>query len=265
MKKKKKIIKFIICLLIIVIAIGFINPLTTTSYNVSSKKIGTDLDGFTIVQVSDFHCKSFGKEESKLIDEINNCKPDVIFLTGDMIDGDHPVDNVEYLLKGICDTCPIYQVTGNHEKDNPAYMAELSKLYKQYGVININDKTTTLSVGDSKIFIGGIDYNAFPDYWDTLKPPSDVFSILLYHNASAFDDISKLGYDLVLSGHAHGGIIRLPLVGGIISTDLKLGARYEKGIYEKNNSTLIANTGLGAAPLPRFYNRREIVKITLHS
>ena len=265
-KKRRRIIRIACFVIIAILSTGFINPLKTTTYNITNSLISKDFDGFTIVAISDFHLKSFGKKEAKLIKEIKDCNPDIIVFTGDMIDENHKnIDNLEYLLEGIHDLCPIYQVTGNHEKENMVFYSQMQDLYDKYGVIDMNDNKVYIERNGSKIFLAGIDYYGFPDYWDDFKAPADTFSILLYHNAEAFDETSKLGYNLVLSGHTHGGIIRLPFAGGLISTDVKLGANFEKGVYDLNGSTLISNTGLGAAPLPRYNNPREIVKIVLKS
>lgn len=266
MSLKKKIILVLTGFVVILLLAGFINPLEITSYNVTNNKIPVDFDNYTIVQISDFHLKSFGKNEKRLINKVKKCNPDIIVFTGDMIDEYHDnIDNLTHLVKGLSDIAPIYQVTGNHEKTNMVNYSDMVNIYSEYGVTDMNDKSIELTIGNSSINLTGIDYYSSPDTWNTLPPDDSQYSILLYHNAGAFDETSKLNFDLILSGHTHGGIIRIPFVGGLINTDRSFGAKYESGVYTLNNSTLISNRGLGNAPIPRYNNPRELVKITLHS
>ena len=261
-KKKAKVI--IICIVFIIVICGLINPLTISQYTITDESIPEEFDGYTIVQISDLHDKSFGKDEKKLINKIKECEPDLILLTGDMIDSTcNDIDNITHLVKGLYDICPIYQVDGNHEKDDMVLFSQLCDMYKEYGVIDLNDNNAYITKGKSSLYLNGISMSTYPGDDNTLLPPTDTYSILLYHNAAAFEVTSQLNYNLVLSGHTHGGIIRLPLVGGLISPDITLGAKYESGYYKIGNSTLISNRGLGDSVIPRFYNTREIVSITL--
>lgn len=264
MNKKKKIKLVLFAIILIILISGLINPLTVSKYTITDEAIPEEFDGFTIVHISDFHDKSFGKNEKRLIKKIKECNPDLILLTGDMIDSTcKDIDNITYLIEGLRDVCPIYQVDGNHEKDDMVLFSQLCDMYKEYGVVDLNDNNTYITQGNASIYLGGISMNTYPGEGYVTLPPKDVYSILLYHNAGAFEVTSQLNYNLILSGHTHGGIIRLPFIGGLINPDISLGAEYESGHYTLNNSTLISNRGLGDSVIPRFYNSREIVSITL--
>ena len=264
MNRKKKI-KFILITIILVILIsGLINPLTVAEYTITDASIPEEFDGYTIVHISDLHNKSFGNNEKRLIKKIKDCNPDLILLTGDMIDSTcNDIDNITYLIEGLHDICPIYQVDGNHEKDDMVLFSQLCSMYKEYGVVDLNDSNAYINRENDSIYLGGVSMSTYPSTDYVTTPPKDTYSILLYHNAGAFEITSQLNYDLILSGHTHGGIIRLPFVGGLINPDISLGAEYESGYYTLNNSTLISNRGLGDSVIPRFYNSREIVSITL--
>lgn len=265
-KIKIAVLSIIALVLLIYIVSGFINPLQVTHYSYSSSKIPDGFEGFRIVQITDFHCKEFGDKESELIEAIKNEKPDLIVFTGDSIDGKHPIDNYRYLLEGIYKIAPIYYVTGNHEYDKYAPYEEMLELHKQYRIRDLNDTDAIITRNGSAILLSGMDYlpvlnghNLNIDYANTT-----VFNMLLYHGTDRFDGIAPYHYDLVLSGHTHGGLICLPFIGGIITNEGELFPKYDSGVYTRGVSTMISSRGLGDAAIPRFHNPRELVSITLH-
>lgn len=249
--------------------LGFNQNLEVSTYNFQSSDLPASFDDFRIVQLSDLHCQEFGEEQKDLVDKIALLKPDIIVLTGDMIDGYHrTIDATSKLIKSLSVLCPIYAVNGNHEKDELSFYLMLSELYRESGVTVLNDKSAKITHEDGSIYIYGSDwYTTSTAYNVPVSPKEEAFSILLYHNASLFYILSKKGYDLVLSGHTHGGIIRLPLVGGIFASNRSLFPAYNGGRYDENNSTLISNRGLGYStpPIPRFRNRPEVVLIMLQT
>lgn len=247
--------------------LGFVNPLTVTQYSYRSSKVPSSFDNFRIVHLSDFHCKNFGNQESTLINTIRKANPDIIVFTGDSIDGEHPIDSYRFLLEGIKDIAPIYYINGNHEYDSLAPYKELKSLHTQYNVINLNDSSTVITKDGESIMLTGIDFRETMrglhkniEYANTA-----FFNVLLYHGTDRFDAIAPYNYDLVLTGHTHGGIVCLPFIGGIISNEKELFPKYDSGIYTVGNSTMISSRGLGDASIPRFHNPREVVCITLYS
>ncbi|MBQ6787614.1 MAG: metallophosphoesterase [Lachnospiraceae bacterium] len=260
---------FLISTLLIAIYMisGFYNPLITTKYSYTSSKVPESFDGFRITHISDFHCKEFGTQESDLIQAIRDTNPDIIVFTGDSIDDEHTIDNYSHLLEGIHDLAPIYYINGNHEYDEAAPLKESLELHQKYGVIDLNDKSVTLTRNQDSIMLTGLDFrktmlNLRNDisYADTSH-----FNILLYHGTDKFDGIAPYNYDLVLSGHTHGGIVCLPFIGGIITNQKELFPKYDSGIFTVGHSTMISSRGLGDASVPRFHNPREVISITLHS
>lgn len=264
-KKRRMIIIILALIFVLFILIGFIQPLSVTYYEYRSNTVPKAFDGFKIVQLSDFHCKAFGKNEATLINKIKKLSPDLIVLTGDMVDETHSTDNLDYLLSGIADIAPIYAILGNHDNiDQNAYDNMLA-LFEQYNVNLLYDTMTTLSKDDSTINLYGSRFSNWSG--NCIKSSTEGFNLLLYHDANAFPVISEFGYDVILSGHTHGGIIRLPGIGGLIGNDHKLFPKYASGKFVNTDTdcTMFTSRGLGDSSIPRFYNPPEIVLLTLYS
>lgn len=266
-KRKTIILTLILSIVCIYLITGFINTLTLTEYDFTSSKVPAGFDGFRIVQISDFHCKDFGYQEADLINMVKSAQPDIIVLTGDSIDDEHTIDNYAYLLEGIHDIAPIYYITGNHEFDTAAPLETSLELHERYGVIDLNTTSVTLTRNNDSIVLSGLGFcgSMFKiqrslDYADT-----SLFNILLYHCTDQFDAIAPYNYDLVLSGHTHGGLVCLPFIGGIITNQKELFPKYDSGAFTLGQSTMISSRGLGDASVPRFHNPREVVCVTLHS
>ena len=201
-KVKSRMISLIVFVLLACLAVyiyhGLQTPLTVTTYNYHNKKIPSAFSDYTIVQISDLHCKNFGKNQSELISKIKAAKPDMIALTGDIVDEDHDsISSVEDLLKGIKDLAPIYFVTGNHELTSLAatQYQELLALFQKYGVTDLDNDSVKLKKGGQSITLYGRQY--FSQYLtDSLPIASDKdFDILLYHGSDNFKEIAPYHYD----------------------------------------------------------------------
>lgn len=265
---KEKIYTILLITLAIYLIIGLKNNLTITYYDYHSAKLPTAFDGYKILQITDLHCKNFGDEQSELIQSVNNCQPDIIVLTGDIVDEDHSsIKPVYDLIAGLNQQYPIYYVTGNHELAGAAAknFSDMSDIFQSFNVTFLDDNMTTIEKDGETICLHGQKFRS--RYIVNFLEPANTnnFNILLYHASDYFDLIAPYNYDLVLSGHLHGGVIRLPIVGGLLGADGKFFPKYDKGMFQLANSTLIASSGLGDAKLPRFYNDPEIVLITLHA
>lgn len=269
-KKKKlkwKIILLISLLFSIYVIIGFgQTKLEVTEYIYQSEKIPEKFDNYKIVLISDLHHKNFGRHQSKLIRTIKNANPDLILLTGDIVDGNHTdMTGIEDFLQGISSIAPGYYVSGNHETDRRARKQydELKYLFAKYGVVDLDNASTEIKRGESSIYLHGQKYCA--GFVEELLKHADEekFNILMYHCSNSFDSIYDFGYDIIMSGHTHGGIVRLPFVGGLISNSRSLFPKYDGGKFVKGTCTLISSRGLGDADIPRFYNPPEVVVVTL--
>ena len=267
----------IIVLIIMSIYILFNQSIQTSYYNVANYLIPSEFNNYKIIQLSDLHCKKFGPNQSKLISKIQQLSPDLIVMTGDMIDRKQTnLSNTEDLFKGVSKIAPVFVVSGNHEIYSNELQIAMSKLYKKYNITHLSNTSSTLSKGNSTLKIYGLDFiGSYIENEDIINnllssclvpAPNNCFSILLNHRSDILDNISTYNYTLVLSGHAHGGIIRLPFIGGLISNKLSLFPKYDSGMYHQNSSTMIVSRGLGNSNrLPRILNRPDLVLITLKS
>lgn len=266
--RKRLLLTCLVCITGLLISLIFSSKkLEVTHYTYSSNRVPTSFDGYKIVQLSDIHCKSFGNDNQRLIDEINALEPDLILITGDSIDSSHQdLTPLENLFRGISGTAPIYAISGNHEYDENAPYDALMILYETYGIHNLDNQKVTITEGNESIQLVGIDglnMKAYWDKWFLTQEDLDTFSILLNHYPEQIVYLAQYGYDIILSGHMHGGIIRIPKIGGVIGNKMKLFPTYDAGKYTAITTTMYVSRGLGDARIPRINNRPEIVCITL--
>lgn len=255
---------------LLLLAPWFYGCLTATPYTLGFNKLPDSFDGFKIAVIADLHSHRFGKGQKKLMDRIIEQRPDIVVLAGDIIDkGDKNILNVRELLDGISGVFPVYAIAGNHEMENSAQFSELLKAYSEFGVVFLDGQTVYLKRGDHQIALSGQKSVYGDRYWagQSDRPPGmNDFTILLYHFGNEFDKVPDW-YDLVISGHVHGGIIRIfnrGMVGYNDKQKRSFFPKYSKGVYRKESgSIMVLSAGLGDTIMPRINNRREIVVITL--
>lgn len=249
------------------------DELEISRYEVASLKLSESFDGFTIVQLSDLHGAQFGEDGTELVDKVRELAPDIIALTGDFVTDEGDLEAVEKLAPRLTEICPVYFVSGNHEFGS-GLAAEVRNIMESAGVKYLSNEYLTISRGEDHILLGGVeDPNA---YADMLTPEElaqkmneaspSAFKILLGHRNYWMEKYPELPVDLVLCGHAHGGLVRIPGVGGLIGTDRHLFPDFVDGEFNNGNYTMIVSRGLGnSVPLPRIFNRPEIVCVTLRA
>lgn len=287
MKSKKiKVVSLLSLILVaIFICIYFIVKVDVTNYSISDEKVPQQFNNFKIVQLSDFHSKRYKDTTNIIINKIEKINPDIIVMTGDMISWD--VENIEELEKLINDLAPkypTYYINGNHE--------ELSEILKPKEYENFINDIKSLGVGVLKnnyielikddesinlyeidiplddptglyVSSGQLDDKYINDKLDEVD--KNKFNILLAHNPLFIEEYSEWGADLVLAGHMHGGIIRIPIIGiGIASPEKDYFPKYDAGEFKVGNTTMIVNRGIGASSSGlRVFNKPEISVITL--
>jgi predicted MPP superfamily phosphohydrolase len=268
---RKKYIKSAIVLLIVIALLLFCNfqnkHLETTYYTYKAEQLGADLEGYRIVQISDLHNVKFGKNNQKLVDRIRECEPDMIVLTGDLVDSNHTnVDRAVQFVDEIVKICPVYYVTGNHEYwlDTSEYENLMDGLASA-GVVILDDQVVEISRGDAKLRLVGLDDKSLADgTLEALLSDEKELTVVLAHEPQYFARYAGTGVDLVLSGHAHGGQFRLPFVGGIVAPDQGFLPEYTAGEYYMNGTEMIVSRGLGNSVIPvRLFNYPEIVCVEL--
>lgn len=244
-----------------------------TEYKISSDRLPEEFSGFRIVQISDLHGSRFGAENRRLVEAVIAQKPDLIALTGDLITTGADLPAVEELLRGIAGIAPAYFVCGNHEWASGC-VDELTAMMERYGVRYLSNEYEPLSRGSARIIVAGAeDPNGRADmpkpdeFIAQLRQeyPED-FVLMLGHRNFWVQQYPALPVDLILSGHAHGGIVRMPFVGGLLDVQHRLGAQYEKGLYASGSYVMAVSRGLGNSIIvPRLFNRPELVTIVLES
>ncbi len=272
MKKKTKYGSvFIIALFIISFSIWQNNDIIFSGFVYKTEKIDDSLDGYKIVQISDLHNKEFGKGQIRILNIIKDIDPDLIVITGDIIDSNHfDIDVALAFAEGAAEIAQVYYVTGNHEYmiDNTSRKSLMQRL-EQCGVIILNNEAVEImNENGDDFYLIGLDDNFLSDN-TLMKLCSDLDSkklrIVLAHEPQYLTNYARTKVDLVLTGHAHGGQVRLPFIGGLIAPDQGLFPKYTSGTYIENDTTMIVSRGLGNSLIPvRIFNRPEIVMIELH-
>ena len=281
-KKKKFIFLAVVAIVLValVIWIAWSNTaLELNTYTVSSSKLPQSFDGYRIAHVSDLHNAEMGKDNEKLLTILRDADPDMIAITGDLIDSRST--NVEIALNFIREAvkiAPCYYVTGNHEARVNEY-GELKAGMEAAGVTVLEDAKFKISIDGETIMLIGINDPSYQtDYLfgdaqtvvDTklteLHLDSGGYTILLSHRPELFDTYADHGIDLVLSGHAHGGQFCLPFIGGLVAPNQGLFPEYDAGIYTENNTNMLVSRGVGNSILPfRINNRPEVILIELQA
>ena len=279
--KKKKIILFPVLMVVLAVFAVWIvwgnTALELNTYTVSSSKLPQSFDGYRIAHVSDLHNAEMGKDNEKLLTILRDAYPDMIAITGDLIDSRST--NVEIALNFIREAvkiAPCYYVTGNHEARVNEY-GELKAGMEAAGVTVLEDVRTEISMeGETITLIGVNDPSYQTDYLfgdsetvmntklEELHTENDGYTILLSHRPELFDTYADHGMDLVLSGHAHGGQFRLPFIGGLVAPNQGLFPEYDAGIYTEGDTNMLVSRGVGNSILPfRINNRPEVILIEL--
>lgn len=254
------------------------NGIVTTHYTYTNGKIPAAFEGYKIVQVSDLHNKAFGKDQNRLISEIIAESPDAIFVTGDLIDSRRP--NVEIAMQFIenaVQIAPVYYVSGNHEYRVPMHYNALKAQMIERGVVVLENEAITLNRKDAQIRLIGVDDPQFQkteyeqngenaaiaQYLASLSSTAD-FKILLSHRPELLDLYSAQALDVVFSGHAHGGQIRLPFIGGLGAPNQGFFPKLTSGRHDQGETSMYISRGLGNSIIPiRLFNRPELVVVTL--
>lgn len=279
MKRKIKIIILISILLLFLLCFYLYyenNYLQVSNYTIKSARLPADFNNYKIVHISDFHNTTSKKLTADLIQEIKNCKPNLIALTGDLIDAKKiDIETAISFIKEINTLAQIYYVTGNHEASINNY-DELKEKLENNNVIVLDDKVEKIKVNDSEINIVGINdpQMAHNGYFEDsvivkeeliqIQYDKNNFSILLSHRPELVKTYAENSFDLVLSGHAHGGQIRIPFIGGLVAPNQGLFPKYTSGIYEEDKTKMLVSRGIGNSILPfRINNRPELVVIEL--
>lgn len=254
-------------------------PFRVAQYQLRSERVTQPL---RIVLVSDLHSQTaagIGDNRKNIAQAVREQQPDLILLAGDIIDDRAPVDGAQSFLADIQGICPIYYVTGNHEYRSRK-IEEFREIIRGYGIMILEDSFETITIHGNTLHLGGIDDPAKRKYEDPSYSQSDSmrdafgefnrlpgYRLLLSHRPERIDHYEEYAFDLVLSGHAHGGQIRIPglFPEGLFCSGQGLFPENTGGLYEHDNLTHIVCAGASnyGIPVPRIYNPTEIVVVEL--
>ena len=253
----------------------------TTKFKISSDNIPKSFVGYKIAQISDLHNAELGKNNSRLINILKNEQPDIIAITGDIIDSNHTnVSTAINFAKEAVKIAPCYYVTGNHEAWIKEDYLKFEHNLIECGVTVLRNSSVKLSKGNDYINLIGIDDPDFSESSTLFNIEDGIISteientcsaceansykILLSHRPETFDIYASKNIDLALCGHAHGGQVRLPFIGGIIAPNQGLFPKYDAGVYSEGDTTMVVSRGIGNSIIPiRINNRPEVVIVTL--
>lgn len=275
MKRTRKI-KIILCSVILVTFFfaAFYNGLVVRKYIVHSDKLKTE-ECFRIVLLADLHNHIHGEDQTKLISLIQKQKPDMIALAGDIADDEASLKGTERLLEGLQGLAPTYYVTGNHEYWSND-VENIKNTIRKYDVTILEHNYEPMLVNNTSIIVGGVDDPEIIKYekpgmdWrgemeTAFAPLQDHpnFKILLSHRPELIETYEESNFDLVLSGHAHGGQARIPFIlNGLLAPNQGWFPKYAGGAYDLDTFTLIVSRGLSYNPrLPRIFNPPEVVVV----
>ena len=247
--------------------------LTVTLYDVNSANLPEGFEGYRIVQLTDLHGAVFGQDNSRLIEKIRDQRPDMIALTGDIFDEDTDEGYAASLCRQLIMIAPVYYVTGNHEWVLREKLSPILEELEHIGVKvlqneyeKINRKGSTVVIAGAEDPNGPADMMTKQELCAKIKSETSDYIIMLSHRNSDFDLWTGEAVDLVLCGHAHGGVIRLPLIGGILVHREDLKRRQIGGCYTEGKTSMVVSRGMGnTGEILRLNNNPEIVVVELHS
>lgn len=258
--------------------------LEVTHYEINSKKIPEQFHNCKLVLISDLHNNSFGNHNQKLLTAIDKENPDFIIVAGDMIIGKknwEPKNSIS-LLKNLSKKYQIFYGNGNHEQklysclETRTSYEEYCKQIKKMGIYQLINESVYLERNKAKIRITGLEIPK--DYFKKYNRPEmtkeiltkyieipkdkQIYQILIAHNPMYFPKYAAWGADLVLSGHVHGGILKLPFLGGIVSPQYELFPKYDSGLFKEKESFMVLSRGLGVHTIKiRIFNRPELAVV----
>lgn len=262
--------------LVIVIIVGYVflrvnnEWLITTKHTYETEQLPDSFDGFRVVQVSDLHDAKFGERQQRLIDKVAEQHPDVIFLTGDLIDSnrynlEQSLDAVRAFVK----IAPVYYVLGNHEVATNL-MDDIYAAFEQLGVQTLKNEAVTLERNGETIAIAGIEDPLMNIRTEEMlkkalqNVPAERFTLLLAHRPEMLEQYAKTSVNVVFTGHAHGGQIRIPFVGGLVAPGQGYFPKYTSGRFDEQHTTMYVSRGLGNSTVPyRIFNVPEIIVVDL--
>ncbi|MCM1054206.1 MAG: metallophosphoesterase [Bacteroides sp.] len=242
----------------------------TVCYDIRDKNIPEGFDGFRIVQVSDLHNNLFGEDQHRLIEAIKRESPDMIAITGDLIDSEE-MSNSEAFIHEAVKIAPCYYVNGNHERWTGLYESRIKPMLLENGVYVLDNEKTYIERGGARLPVLGVSDRSYGDLERSAVlnelTENEGFTLLLSHRPEQLELYAESGASLVLTGHAHGGQVRIPFTRqGLYAPNQGIFPKYTEGVFKKSGTKMIVSRGLGNQVLiPRVNNCPQLVSVTLNT
>lgn len=270
MKPSKRLLKFLLTVsfLFLFVRVALYDGLVVRTYEVATPLVSSP---HTFVLLSDLHATFYGENQEVLAAKIAKFDPEAVFLTGDIAHDHRDFDGVAALLERLDGRFPLYYVTGNHECWLE-FTEDIKALMRSCGVTVLDENCPPVMLADGEIALYGVDDPLFctniENYCSSLKRTdvsSETFDLLLAHRPEFYENYQEAGYDLILSGHAHGGQVRIPfLLNGLYAPNQGYFPPLAGGLYEnENGQTMIVSRGLMKDDLPRVFNPPEVCVIQI--
>lgn len=259
--------------MLVIVTLAFYHSIVIRSYVFENSKLDSQVR-LRIVTLADLHSHIYGGKQQDLINQVKKAEPDVIVMVGDMIDDEKPITGMTLLLEGLQGLAPMYYVTGNHEYWS-GHIEEIKQYMRNYHVTILENEYQAIHIKGQSLILAGLDDVAgFEEeaLWEAqakkvfeeLESESN-YKILLTHRPDLVSVYKQLPFDLVIAGHTHGGIIRIPyLSNGFFAANQKLFPDYVGGLYQEEGLNLIVSRGLSSDTMPpRLFNPPEVTVIEL--
>lgn len=261
--------------------------MVVTNYLLEQKKVPSNFHDMRFACITDLHYNQYGKGNARLLKAINDCKPDAILIAGDLVVTAKPqkVDVAYQFLSELTKKYPVYYAPGNHELKWGQAIGCSKEFYKTFlenlkklGVCYLDNESITIKKGSDTLIIRGlslplrffakgkqkVEINVKEMESLIGKTQGDSYEILLAHIPDYFETYVSYGADFILSGHVHGGIMKLPYFGGVISPRYELFPKYDSGIFKKGRTVMFLSRGLGTHTIPvRVFNRPELICVEI--
>ena len=272
-RRRRRLRRFCTFLVVLALAVGWFfwqqNGLSTENITVESAPDG--FSGYRIAVISDLHGKEFGEDNQRLLEFVAGLEPDLIAMVGDLIHEESQMAMIPAVAQGLADIAPTYYVTGNHEWA-AGVVPELEPLLESCGVNVLSNEYLVLEQnGDRLALLGAEDPNGYAtqktvgELADQVRgEQGEIYQILLSHRNNKYEDYAAARVDLSLTGHAHGGLIRIPGTDGLIGPTREFMPGYTAGLYDLDYGQMVVSRGLGnQSPAFRLLNRPDVPLIIL--
>ncbi len=245
--------------------------IVTDEYSLGNGRLPEGFEGMRVVQLSDVHAAVFGRDNERLYNAVRAARPDIIAVTGDLVDDPEQLDYAREFFDAVTAIAPTYYVSGNHEWACGC-ARDVFKIAEAAGATVLRNRYVTLERGGDRIVLAGVDDpNGLRDQKSPAEVVADIredypsdYVLMLAHRDTELDMWADLGVDAVLCGHAHGGLVRLPFTDGLVAPGQGLFPTYTSGIYTQGGTQMLVSRGIGGTHgLPRIFNNPQVLVATL--